>query len=129
MRPERLIECSGIRTLLLDSFLQAFGGGDHEVVVPDVGFERRELPSASFLRAFAGSGVVKNQDQVCRGHPTDAACSTSDRIVDTTALPTCCPNFAQLHSTHVDSRALAERAIRTISSQISERWRARSRAA
>src|SRR6478752_3539661 len=44
-------------------------------------------------------------------------------------LPIHCPNPAQLHSTHVDSRLPSERAIRTISSQISERWRARSRAA
>jgi hypothetical protein len=45
------------------------------------------------------------------------------------SLPNRFPNSAQLHSTYVDSRAPAERAIRTISSQISERWRARSRAA
>jgi hypothetical protein len=37
-----------------------------------------------------------------------------------------CPPTAQLHSTHVDSRALAERAIRSISSQIFGRWRLRS---
>jgi len=35
------------------------------------------------------------------------------------SLPPHCPNLAQLHSTHVDSLAPAERAIRSISSQIS----------
>lgn len=44
-------------------------------------------------------------------------------------LPTRCPNPARLHSTPVDSRGPAERAIRIISSEISGRWCARSRAA
>jgi len=44
-------------------------------------------------------------------------------------LPAHCPNPAQLHSTPVDSRAPAGRAIRSILSKISERWRERSRAA
>jgi hypothetical protein len=44
-------------------------------------------------------------------------------------LPIHCLNFARLHSTRIDSRALTERAIRIISGVISRRWCARSRPA
>lgn len=92
--------------------------------VPDVGFERPRATIRLVSSRFCWFGVVENQGQVRRGHPTDGASSTSDRLVDATALP----HLAQLHSTHVDSRAPAERAIRTISNQISGEWCARSTA-
>ena len=115
------VKCASRNTLLLDSFLKRSEAAITKWSFRTWGLSARVLPSASFLRAFAGSGVVKNQGQVRGGHATDAACSSSDRIGSWTQRS--CPLAARTFpncTRHVDSRAAVAKAIRTNSSHISE---------